>query len=430
MVIEWPPGLSGGGSDISSIPIDAIERIEVVTDSASAIYGSDAVAGVVNVILKRNYDGAKTSLSYGFAPDGGGTQKRASQMFGTNWNGGTVMIAYEYAQQDAVDARDRQFTSSALEPNSLLPQTKSNAMTLSATQDLSTTISAFIDGLYVDRDADHLASSPYFPAPAEYPSTLRKYAATAGLNFNFPGDWKATVFVDAAEDETEDNSIYLTAPSTPATAERLLGTMRSIEANANGGIATLPSGIVRLAVGAGYRKEGFSDALGVTDASLTSEAAGDRNIRYAFGELSIPLVQHSHRAGLNYLDLVVSARNERYSDFGKKTVPKVGLVYAPTSSIKFRSTWGKAYRAPNLYDISGVQILELANLPNPASPNGSSPALIRAGGNPGLQPETANAWSIGADYSPPELGGLQASATFFDVKYTIESRRLRISIQP
>jgi len=411
-------GLAGGGADISSIPIDAIERIEVVTDSASAIYGSDAVAGVVNVILKQHYDGAKTSLSYGLAPDGGGTEKRAGQMFATNWDAGSVMIAYEYAQQQAVDARDRQFTSSALIPDSLLPQTKSNSATFSATQDLSTAISVFVDGLYVARDADHFASAPYFPATAEYPSTLRKYAATAGLNIDLMGDWKATLFVDAAEDETEDNSIYLTTPPTPATAERLLGSMRSVEANANGGIATLPSGTVRLAVGAGYRKEGFSDAVGATGASLTNEAVGDRNIRYAFGELSIPLVQHSQRVGLNSLDLVVSGRNERYSDFGEKTVPKVGLVYAPTSSVKLRSTWGQAYRAPNLFDINGVQILELLNLPNPASPTGISPVLVRAGGNPGLQPETANAWSIGADYSPPELVGLQTSATFFDISYT------------
>jgi len=53
----------------------------VVNDSASAIYGSDAVAGVVNVILKKNYQGAKTDLSYGFTSQGGGTERRASQLF-------------------------------------------------------------------------------------------------------------------------------------------------------------------------------------------------------------------------------------------------------------------------------------------------------------------------------------------------------------
>jgi iron complex outermembrane recepter protein len=412
-------GLPGGGADISSIPVDAIERIEVVTDSASAIYGSDAVAGVVNVILKRNYDGAETSLSYGLATEGGGTEKRASQLFGTHWNGGDVLIAYEHGQQDAIDTRDRKFTSSAREPNSLLPQIKSNSVTLSATQDLSATTAVFVDGLYIARDADQLATGTYTIAPIESPSTLRKYVVAAGLNFNLIRDWKATLFINVAEDATDENAVSLTTPiRTPNVAQSLLGTMRGVEANANGGVATLPSGIVRLAVGAGYRKEAFSDAAGATSASLTNQAEGDRDIRYAFGELSMPLVRRSQHPGLNSLDLVVSGRSERYSDFGAKTVPKVGIVYVPTSSIKLRSTWGRAFRAPNLSDINGVPVLEILDLPNPASSTGSSPVLVRAGGNPNLQPETANAWSIGADYFSPELGGLQVSTTFFDIKYT------------
>jgi iron complex outermembrane recepter protein len=420
-------GLPAGGADISSIPIDAIERIEVLTDSASAIYGSDAVAGVVNVILKRDYDGAKTSLSYGFAPAGGGTEKRASQMFGTHWAGGDVLIAYEHRQQDAVDARDRKFTSTALQPNSLLPQTKSNSVTLSATQDLSAAASVFVDGLYIARDTDSFSSSIYFPAPAETPATLRKYAVAAGFNFNLMRDWRATLFANAAEDDTKSNSVFLTTPTImPRAAERLLGTMRSVEANANGGIATLPSGIVRLAVGAGYRREGFSDVFGATSLGPAGAAAdGDRHIRYVFGELSIPLVRHAQRSWLNSLDLIVSGRNERYSDFGAKTVPKIGLVYAPTSSIKLRSTWGKAFRAPNLYDAYGLQQLAILDLPNPASSTGSSPTLARIGGNPNLQPELATAWSIGADYSSAELSGLQVSTTLFDIEYT--SRILSIA---
>jgi iron complex outermembrane recepter protein len=409
-------GLAGGGADTSSIPIDAIERIEVVADSASAIYGSDAVAGVVNIILKRNYDGAKTSLSFGFAPDGGGAEKRASQLFGTHWDGGDVLIAYEHAQQDAVDARNREFTSSALEPNSLLPQTKSNSVTLSGAQDLSAMTSVFVDGLYIARDANHFTSNPYFIAPVDYPSTLRKYAVTAGFNFGLMRDWKVALFANAAEDATDTSSIYLTTPSTTvAFAESLFGSMRGIEANANGTIATVPSGIIRLAVGAGYRRERFSDAIGFTSASLTNAAEGDRNIRYAFAELSIPLIRHSLRPGLNSLDVVVSGRSERYSDFGAKTVPKVGLVYVPTSAVKLRSTWGEAFRAPNLYDANGVQQLAIMDLP---SSTGSSPTLVRSGGNPNLHPETAESWSIGADYASPKLSGLQVSTTFFHIRYT------------
>jgi outer membrane receptor protein involved in Fe transport len=412
-------GLPGGGEDISSIPLDAIDHIEIVTDSASAAYGSDAVAGVVNVILKKNYDGAKSSLSYGLAPDGGGTEKRASQLFGTNWSGGDGIIAYEYMQQDAVDAKDRDFTSSAAIPNSLLPELKSNAVTVSATQELSTTASVFVDGLYVARDANHLVTDPgVFPASIEYPSTLRKYEVAAGFNFELMGDWKATLFENAAEDETVQNDLFLTVPSiTPSSAERSVATMRSVEANANGTIGNLPTGTMRLAVGAGYRKEAFSDALGTTGSLLTSEADGDRNIRYAFGELSIPVVKHSDRAGLNSIDLTVSGRTEKYSDFGDKTVPKVGVVYVPTSSVKLRSTWGQAFRAPNLYDVKGVQQLVILDLADPMSATGSSPVLLRSGGNPSLQPETADAWSFGVDYSDPALNSPQLSATVFDIQY-------------
>jgi iron complex outermembrane recepter protein len=412
-------GLTGGGADISSIPIDAIERIEVVTDSASAIYGSDAVAGVVNVILKRDYDGAKTSLSYGLASQDGGTEKRASQLFGTSWSGGNAMIAYEHMQQDAVFARDRAFTSLAPDPYSLLPELTSNSVTVSLTQDLGSKTSVFFDGLFVGRDANSFVNEPGQIAAYESPSTLRKYAVAAGVDVHLFRDWKATVVANAAEDATENDAEALTAPSlTPAGDERLLGAMRNVEANANGSIATLPSGTVRLAVGAGYRKETFSDLFGTTGSPFNERTDGDRNIRYAFGELSIPLVEHSQQPGLNYLDLVVSGRNERYSDFGSKTVPKVGLVYAPTTTIKLRSTWGQAFRAPNLDDISALQQLVILELANPAAAAGTSAVLVKTGGNPNLQPETADAWSLGVDYSPSGADGLQVSATLFDIKYT------------
>jgi iron complex outermembrane recepter protein len=411
-------GLSGGGVDISSIPLDAIERVEVVTDSASAIYGSDAVAGVVNIILKRDYQGALTSLSYGLAPQGGATEKRASQMFGTSWSGGNVMVAYEHLQQDALDARDRTFTSSADEPYSLLPQLMSNSVTVSASQQIGAAASVFLDGLYVARDAESFVNELGLQAAFDQPSTLRKYDVTAGLNADLFLDWKTTVFFDAGADTTENNTTYVTPPSsTPGGDVRFLGGLRNVEGNANGSVASIPSGPIRIALGAGYRQETFSQLYGTTDAPYNFRTNGDRNVRYAFGELSIPLAARSQRPGLNSLDLVVSARSERYSDFGDKTDPKVGLAYVPTNAIKLRATWGEAFKAPNLFDLNSIQQLGILDFANPASPSGMSPVLLRTGGNPGLQPETAEEWSFSADYSPAEINGLQLSATLFDIRY-------------
>jgi iron complex outermembrane receptor protein len=410
-------GLTGGGADISSIPLDAIDRIEIVTDSASSIYGSDAVAGVVNVILRKNHEGATTSLAYGLATQGGGTEKQVSQLFGSTWAGGSVVLAYDYKQQDAVDARNRAFASSTPGPFSLLPQTKSNSLTMSFAQDIGATTSAFIDGLFVARDAKSFVTNPGIMTPYDNPSMLRKYAIASGIESKLGSDWKLSVFVNAAEDATQNNTQFLGASFIPASDERQLGTLGGVEVNANGSIASLPSGPVKLAVGAGYRKEGFSDLFGTTGGAFTERTDGSRRIRYVFGELSIPLVEHSARAGLNYADLVVSGRNERYSDFGDKTVPKVGLIYAPSSSMKLRSTWGQAFRAPNLYDISSVQQLFILDLANPGSPGGTSPTLIRSGGNPALKPETADSWTFGFDYSPPVANGLQLSTTVFEIKY-------------
>ena len=412
-------GLSAGGSDISSIPLDAVERIEVVTDGASSIYGSDAVAGVVNIILRKDYQGADSKISYGFASQGGGTEREASQLLGTNWSSGNVMFAYEHVQQDAVDARYRAFASTAADPYSLLPETKSNAVTLSAGQEISPTVHAFAEGLLVARDADSFLSEVGLPGAVESPSTLRKYAAAAGITSTLWNDWTTTAFANAAEDASESDSSYLTVPSlTPEGDFREIGTLRSIEVNANGTVVRLPGGPARLAVGAGYQNESFSELFGMTDGTFYERDNGDRNIRYGFLELSVPLVEPSARRWLDRLDLIVSARDERYSDFGNKAVPKVGLVYFPAAAVKLRSTWSRAFKAPNLEDMHGLQQLVVLDLPDSASSAGSSTTLVKTGGNPALRPETADTVSIGVDYAPPSTGGLLLSATGFDIKYS------------
>ena len=62
----------GAGADLNLIPVNAIDHIEVLTDGAAAQYGSDAIAGVINIILKKGYEGGNLSASYGAYQDGGG----------------------------------------------------------------------------------------------------------------------------------------------------------------------------------------------------------------------------------------------------------------------------------------------------------------------------------------------------------------------
>jgi iron complex outermembrane receptor protein len=94
--VRQPAGGSVGAFvDISNIPTSAIERIEILPDGASAIYGSDAIGGVVNIILRNDFRGAETSVRFGKG-DGGADETQISQLFGTTWSTGNVMVGLQY----------------------------------------------------------------------------------------------------------------------------------------------------------------------------------------------------------------------------------------------------------------------------------------------------------------------------------------------
>jgi len=95
--------------DISSIPFAAVERIEVLKDGASAVYGSDAIAGVVNVILKKNFEGTSISAETGTTQKGGGTTRSFSlaQGFGNADSGNSGYVAIEARHGDAVKLSQR-----------------------------------------------------------------------------------------------------------------------------------------------------------------------------------------------------------------------------------------------------------------------------------------------------------------------------------
>lgn len=110
------PALGGGSglfADVSMIPVAAIERIEVVPDGASAVYGSDAVAGVVNIIPRITFTGAETSFRIGSA-DGSFEEYDASLLLGTRWSSGRAMIAYEFYDRGAFAAADSPFATDNL----------------------------------------------------------------------------------------------------------------------------------------------------------------------------------------------------------------------------------------------------------------------------------------------------------------------------
>src|SRR5581483_5029218 len=99
--IRFPPQDGLCVVDPSIIPALALDRVDILADGASATYGSDAIAGVINVILKRGFDGGVTLLHIQ-APDAGGLEYQASQLWGRTWDGGDVTLTYEWTSQAPV----------------------------------------------------------------------------------------------------------------------------------------------------------------------------------------------------------------------------------------------------------------------------------------------------------------------------------------
>ena len=101
-------GISTSGlQDISLIPTAAVERIEVLKDGASSIYGSDAIGGVVNLITRKDYEGAEARVYVGQMGPGDGQQQAYDFTMGANSDRGNILFSASYSKDDAVRARDR-----------------------------------------------------------------------------------------------------------------------------------------------------------------------------------------------------------------------------------------------------------------------------------------------------------------------------------
>lgn len=99
--------------DIASIPVSMVERIEVLTDGASAIYGSDAVAGVINIITRKDFEGLEIALRASETQDGGYDTNRVELTAGAVMGGGTsVAVTAEYYDQDMLRYTDRDWANS------------------------------------------------------------------------------------------------------------------------------------------------------------------------------------------------------------------------------------------------------------------------------------------------------------------------------
>jgi iron complex outermembrane receptor protein len=108
--IPGSPKLDGASANINLLPTAAVERVEILADGASAVYGSDAIGGVVNVITKKGFDGMTISGSVSEPDLPGGEEEKFSIVGGVTGSDSQITWTYEHSQRDIIYLTDRDYT--------------------------------------------------------------------------------------------------------------------------------------------------------------------------------------------------------------------------------------------------------------------------------------------------------------------------------
>jgi iron complex outermembrane receptor protein len=396
------PNGEGYAADVSAIPISAVNRVEILTDGASAVYGSDAVGGVVNIILDDTFDRAETQVQYGDVTSGRMTETRVSQTFGERWSSGHVLGTYEYYQRDPLLARDRDFASAVPPSFYLTADQHRNSAVLHVDQKLAAGTTGYAEVLASDQTK--ILNTVFGTIQHDNQRTL---SADAGVNHQLPRDW--LVELSAQYGRQTDHQLALPLPPQAATEADYENAIWAAELKLDGPLMSLPGGALKAAFGLEFRRESTA-----TQGGGIGSAA--RNAKSAYLEMSVPLVgaDNAIRA-VRHLDLTVAARVEHYSDFGSTTNPKFGLVWVPNDNLQLRGTWGTSFKAPALLDKYGAISALIVDLPD--STGTATRSIVSVGANADLGPEKARTWTLGSDYRPSFVPDLTLSVTYFDTVY-------------
>ncbi len=435
-------GTLGRGSapvDLNAIPLAAIDHIEVLRDGAAAQYGSDAIAGVVNIILKKGADGGAAEVVYGQYDKGDGAQKtvRGSTGFKLGENG-WVRVAVEAADTDATNrsfadprpaAGPRQGTVTQRygDPDSR-PRTLFVNSQFRINDDVDwyafanygerkTSSAATFRTAFTDATRATLRTSLY---PEGFSPLLDSKSVDSSLVTGLRGElagWRWDASLNYGQNRFSldvDNSVnYSLGAASPRSF--YAGELTATQALANLDVArdfpvTFMSGPLTVAVGAEARHESYEIGAGEANSYIGSGAQGYAGFR-------------PDNAGKNsrnnqslYLNLegditkqlsgALAVRHEHYSDFGNANSAKASARYAFTPAFALRATASNGFRAPSLaqqfYTITTTNSL-LVNGTSALVETGTFPvgsAAARALGAQPLKAERARNLSIGAQWQP------------------------------
>lgn len=413
-----------GGIDIGAIPIAAVQRLEILTDGASALYGSDAVGGVANIITKQDYSGLSASVLYGGSTDGGYRHQQYSLTGGQTWSGGGYIAGASFWKNSAITAGERSYTQLENRENTVFPDLQRTNIFISANQDLSERVRFAVDGLYSNLiNENHFAYGAAQALSANGAISkigTRSYVIAPSLRVSLPRDWEVEAYATYGVDRSRYVSTSFDTSGVSVLKQCYCNSARSAELNGEGGLWRVPAGQVRLALGGGYRDSHNISTRLFNGAPSGQQYSVDDEVRYGFVELNLPLVAPVEAVPLvQALRLSAALRYEDYRVFGSVTTPKLGLVYDVTRSFSVKASWGKSFKVPAFaqrYQTISAQLARVTGY-GATYPTGATFILI-AGGSPDLKPETATSWTVTAKLQPERLSQLKIESSYYHINFS------------
>lgn len=407
-----PLASEGQTADVSFIPAIALERMEVLVDGASAIYGSDAIGGVVNFVLRRGDGEAETRVEYGGAADGGLRDGGVAFRWGRRIGVGRVFAAAEARGASALARSDRDYAAAAgpgdLIPAesrlnfvggadaALTPRLNLGVVLLAGQREVKSEFETHIftsnrtesENLFIDAAANYEIGKHL---DASFGLTYGRHRNDVRVLQHFGGE------MIAADLDTDYQSFE--------TSARLAGRLFD-----------LPGGPVRFSIGAGRMEENFW-------AKQTGNDLG-RETNYVFGEVLAPLVGEENAMPLmRRLELTLAARRTEFSDrsdvpvlgdFGRQASPKLGLFWGVSDWLGVRASYSSSFRAPSLTELDPSRAV---NQVIEAHVGGAPSIVLGVFGPAEINPESADTRTIGVDVDSPGGSRFRLRATYFQIDY-------------
>ncbi|MBB3225027.1 TonB-dependent receptor plug domain-containing protein [Pseudoduganella umbonata] len=432
-------GTAGRGSapvDLNAIPLAAIDHIEVLRDGASAQYGSDAIAGVVNIILKKGPNGGDVEIGTGWYGEGDGEQVslKASAGFALG-DKGWLRLAAEGADRNPTNRAGADTRNPAEPLYGQVTQrygdsdTKPRNVFFNAQYQLGENTDAYAFGQYGERDTEAAATwrtalnggvqrTPLFPQgflPLQN-STSTDASLVAGVRGDL-GEWRWDASLDWGRNRFSldiDNTVNQDLGASSPTRFHL-GRLTNTQSVANFDLAReIPvaafSGPLTVATGLEIRHEEYE----INDGDPASYTGSGSQGFSGFRPVNAGKNSRSNQSAYVNLEAqvtpklsgVLAARYEHYTDFGSTTSAKASARYAFNDQVSVRGTASTGFRAPSLaqqfYTITTTNFAVVNGINTPIETGtfavGSSAA--QALGATPLKAEKARNYGIGVQWAP------------------------------